>query len=75
MPAAAPEVTETISYRVTTFKLGTRNLVHYAGFTDHSSFFPGSAATTDSFKDELGRIGPGEGLSSSRSRRRSRRTQ
>jgi uncharacterized protein YdhG (YjbR/CyaY superfamily) len=59
--AAVPEATETISYGVPTFKVGKRNLVHYAGFKDHCSFFPGSAATTDSFKDELGAYRTGRG--------------
>ncbi len=59
--AAAPEATETISYRVPTFRVGRRNLVHYAGFTDHCSFFPGSAATTDTFAEELGPYRTGRG--------------
>jgi len=59
--AAAPDAIEAITYRVPTFKLGKRNLVHYAGFPDHCSFFPGSAATTDLFADELGSYRTGRG--------------
>jgi len=59
--AAAPEAVETISYGVPTFKVGDRNLVHYAGYRDHLSFFPGSSATTDLFMDELGRFRTGRG--------------
>jgi len=46
---------------VPTFKLRKRNLVHYAGFPDHCSFFPGSAATTDTIADELGKWRTGRG--------------
>jgi len=59
--AAAPEATETIAYGVPTFKVGNRNLVHYAGFKNHCSFFPGSSATTDTFIDELGPYRTGRG--------------
>ena len=59
--AAAPEATETLSYGVPTFKIGNRNLVHYAGFKNHCSFFPGSTATTDRFIDELGPYRTGRG--------------
>ncbi len=59
--AASPEAIETISYGVPTFKVGRRNLVHYAGFKNHCSFFPGSGATTDSFLDELGPYRTGRG--------------
>ena len=59
--AAAPDAVEAISYGVPTFKVGHRNLVHYAGYRDHLSFFPGSSATTDRFMDELGRFRTGRG--------------
>src|SRR3990170_7944404 len=59
--AAAPEATETPSYGVPTFKVGNRNLVHYAGFKNHCIFFPGSTATTDRFIDELGPYRTGRG--------------
>ena len=36
---AAPEATEAIAYRMPTFRLNG-NLVHFAAFKDHVSFFP-----------------------------------
>lgn len=38
---AAPEATEAISYGIPTFRLNG-NLVHFGGFADHVSFFPGA---------------------------------
>jgi hypothetical protein len=38
--AAAPEATETISYRMPTFKDHGRFLVSYAAFKEHCSLFP-----------------------------------
>lgn len=49
---AAPHATEAISYRMPTFKLHG-NLVHFAAFTHHIGFYPGSGAV-DAFRDELG---------------------
>ena len=48
--AAAPEATETMSYRMPAFKDHGRILVYYAAFTDHYSIFP----ATDSLKAALG---------------------
>jgi len=48
---AAPDATEAISYQIPTFKLGG-NLVHFAAFSDHISFFPTSSGVTN-FKKEL----------------------
>ena len=48
---AAPEATEKISYQIPTFYLNG-NLVHFAAFRDHISFFPTSAGV-EAFKDEL----------------------
>ena len=49
--AAAPEAKEKISYQVPTFFL-YGNLVHFAAFKDHISFFPASSGV-QAFKDEL----------------------
>lgn len=38
--AAAPEAEETISYRMPTFKLSGKNLVHFAAFERHIGFYP-----------------------------------
>lgn len=50
--AAAPEATEAVAYGIPTFRLDG-NLVHYAGFKRHMSFFPGSTAHNDALKESL----------------------
>jgi len=51
--AAAPrEATETISYRIPTFKY-KGSLVAFASFTNHCSFFPMSMAVMRKFKKDL----------------------
>lgn len=49
---AAPNATETISYGIPTFKLNGKNLVHFAAFKNHYSFFPTSSGV-EAFKNEL----------------------
>lgn len=49
--AAAPEAAEKISYQIPTFYL-KGNLVHFAAFKDHISFFPTSSGI-QAFKKEL----------------------
>ena len=51
--AAAPEATETISYRMPAFKDQGRSLVYYAAFKDHCSLFPASDAVIEALGDEL----------------------
>jgi uncharacterized protein YdhG (YjbR/CyaY superfamily) len=48
---AAPDAKEAISYQIPTFKL-EGNLVHFAAFPDHMSFFPTSSGV-EKFKREL----------------------
>jgi uncharacterized protein YdhG (YjbR/CyaY superfamily) len=48
---AAPDAKEAISYQIPTFKLGG-NLVHFAAFAKHISFFPESSGIAK-FKKEL----------------------
>ena len=48
---AAPAATEAISYGIPTFKLNG-NLVHFAAFKNHISFFPTSSGIA-AFKKEL----------------------
>lgn len=50
--AAAPDVTETISYAMPTFDLDGRHLVHFAAFTRHIGFYPAPSAI-EAFRDEL----------------------
>ena len=51
--AAAPEATETISYRMPAFKDRGRILVYYAAFADHYSLYPASTALMEALGDEL----------------------
>lgn len=51
--AAAPEATETIAWRMPTFRQEGRLLVAMAAFKDHYSLFPMSLAVMDQFKEEL----------------------
>jgi uncharacterized protein YdhG (YjbR/CyaY superfamily) len=48
---SAPQAEEAISYGIPTFKLNG-NLVHFAAFTNHISFFPTSSGIS-AFKREL----------------------
>lgn len=48
---AAPEAKEAISYKIPTFKLNG-NLVHFAAFSDHISFFPTSSGV-EAFQHKL----------------------
>jgi uncharacterized protein YdhG (YjbR/CyaY superfamily) len=48
---AAPQALEAISYQIPTFKLNG-NLVHFAAFKDHISFFPTSSGV-EAFRKEL----------------------
>jgi uncharacterized protein YdhG (YjbR/CyaY superfamily) len=50
--AEAPEADEVIGYGIPTFKLDG-NLVHYAAFKNHCSFFPGSLVQNQAFAAEL----------------------
>jgi len=49
--SVAPEATEKISYQMPTFYL-EGNLVHFAAFQDHISFFP-TPSGVEQFSDEL----------------------
>lgn len=49
---AVPNSIETISYGIPTFKLNGKNLIHFGGFKDHTSLFPGSEAV-EVFANEL----------------------
>ena len=50
--AVPPEATETISYRIPTFKY-KGSLVAFAAFSNHCSLFPMSGSVIEGFKKEL----------------------
>jgi len=50
--AVPPETTETISYRIPTFKY-KGPLIGYAAFSDHCSLFPMNGSLIESFKNDL----------------------
>ena len=58
-PMTAPDAQEAISYGIPTFKLHG-NLVHFAAFKTHISFFPMSSPM-EAFKEEVAeyKTGPG----------------
>ena len=49
---AAPEAEEAIRYGIPTFRQNGSNLVHFAAFKDHLSFFPTSSGVAK-FQEEL----------------------
>jgi len=49
---SAPEAEEAIAYGIPTFRLHG-NLVHFAAFKHHISFFPGGPSAIQAFKNEL----------------------
>lgn len=50
--SAAPDAEEAIRYGIPTFRQNGSNLVHFAAFKDHISFFPTSSGVTK-FRKEL----------------------
>ena len=50
--ACAPAAVETISYSIPTFDLNGRHLVHFAGYGDFVSLYPG-ASSFETFRAEL----------------------
>jgi uncharacterized protein YdhG (YjbR/CyaY superfamily) len=50
--AAAPEAEEVISYQMPAYKYHGQ-LVYFAAFKDHCSFFPGSKSIVEMFAEEL----------------------
>jgi uncharacterized protein YdhG (YjbR/CyaY superfamily) len=57
--ASAPDAVEKISYQIPTFYLNG-NLVHFAAFKDHISFFPTSSGR-EAFEEELSSYPGGKG--------------
>lgn len=57
---AAPDATEAISYGIPTFKLGGKNLVHFAAFAHHVGFYATPDGHTQ-FETELSQYKQGKG--------------
>lgn len=55
-----PDATETMSYRMPTFDLNGRHLVHFAGYETHIGFYP-IPTGVEAFKDELSAFKTGKG--------------
>lgn len=49
---SAPDAEEAIAYGIPTFRLNG-NLVHFAAFKHHVSFYPGGPSAIEAFKSEL----------------------
>lgn len=50
---AIPEVEETISYNMPTYKLGGRAIIYFAGWKQHYSVYPASSALIAAFDLDL----------------------
>ena len=48
-----PEIEETISYNMPTFKLRGKPLIHIAAWKKHCSFYPITDAVLEAYSDEL----------------------
>jgi uncharacterized protein YdhG (YjbR/CyaY superfamily) len=59
--AAAPGITERISYRIPTFDLDGRYLLYIAAFTDHVSVYPVTAGMVAKHGGEIARYRSGKG--------------
>ena len=55
-----PEAVEAISYQIPTFKLNGRNLIHFAAWRNHISFYPVPSGP-ESFEKELSPYVKGRG--------------
>lgn len=52
---ALPGAEESISYRIPTFKIGGRPVIYFAGFKEHYSVYPFTAALVEAFGKEAAR--------------------
>lgn len=55
-----PDAVEAISYRIPTFKLRGKNLVHFGAYKSHIGFYPTPSAL-ESFSEELSAYASGKG--------------
>jgi uncharacterized protein YdhG (YjbR/CyaY superfamily) len=52
---ALPEASETISYRIPTYRINGKAVIYFAGWQEHFSIYPSGARLVEAFKDELSR--------------------
>jgi uncharacterized protein YdhG (YjbR/CyaY superfamily) len=64
--AITPESEECISYGIPAFRLNGRSLVFFGAWTNHCSFYPGSAATLKKFRTNLKNVQVSKGTIRSR---------
>jgi uncharacterized protein YdhG (YjbR/CyaY superfamily) len=57
---AAPELEEAIAYRIPTFRLDGKNLIHFAGYAKHVGVYPAPRGSAE-FRDELAAYAGGKG--------------
>lgn len=57
---AAPDADEAIAYQIPTFKIGGKNLIHFAAFAKHIGLYPAPRGVEE-FKAELAVFGGGKG--------------
>ena len=50
---AVPEAEEVISYKIPTYRLHGRSVLHFAGWKQHYSLYPATGGVAAAFKDEL----------------------
>ena len=53
MRKALPDAEEVISYQIPAFKVNGRITIYFAGWKEHYSVYPASAAMAAAFKDDL----------------------
>lgn len=56
----SPELVESISYAIPTFKLNGKNLIHFADFKNHIGFYP-TPSGAEKFKNKLKLYKQGKG--------------
>src|SRR6185503_601004 len=57
---AAPDAVEAISYQMPTFKLNSKNLVHFAAWKNHIGFYA-TPSGNEAFKKELSKYNGAKG--------------
>ena len=51
--SALPAAHETLSYKIPTYKLNGKNVLHFAGWKNHYSLYPANSRVVAAFQDDL----------------------